>query len=312
MLPAMSGSISTELTIATPAMDSVADAVRLAVSGHYLLPADDEVRAVLQGVQTGQMSTEGLRIARRRGKLVGAIWVNVTAGRVATVWGPTLVPLEPSAIADALLDSQWPRLASHGVRLAQAVIDVGSPPVREHYLRHAFVHAADLVHMVAPRARFPAQPPETGMEFLPYSAAQDARFGEVIQSTYEATLDCPALDGVRDLPDVLDGYRATGQFRADWWLLVRQDGCDVGCLLMTPYPQQRHAEIIYMGVVPQARGRRLGLAIARHAQWLARRAKMKQLLLAVDAQNVPALAAYGDAGFTEFDRRSIYLKLLRR
>ena len=40
-------------------------------------------------------------------------------------------------------------------------------------------------------------------------------------------------------------------------------------LLLADHPKARHWELMYMGLVPEVRGRGWGRQIARYAQWLA-------------------------------------------
>ena len=53
-----------------------------------------------------------------------------------------------------------------------------------------------------------------------------------------------------------------------------------------------------------------GLTMTRHAQWLTGQADRARLVLAVDAENRPAIAAYTAAGFHQWDRRYVYVKLI--
>jgi ribosomal protein S18 acetylase RimI-like enzyme len=89
------------------------------------------------------------------------------------------------------------------------------------------------------------------------------------------------------------------------------EGRDVGVLLLADHPRAGHWELMYMGLVPEARGHGWGRHIARHAQWLARCAAVERIVLAVDAANRPALAMYERAGFAEWDRRSVFVRILR-
>ena len=67
-----------------------------------------------------------------------------------------------------------------------------------------------------------------------------------------------------------------------------------------------------MGVAPEARGQGIGLEITRQAQWLAAREHAERLVLAVDAANQPAIDVYAAAGFTGWDRRSVFVHMLKR
>jgi ribosomal protein S18 acetylase RimI-like enzyme len=116
------------------------------------------------------------------------------------------------------------------------------------------------------------------------------------------------LNGVRDLQDVLAGYRATGVYADHWWLLIQHDGRDAGCLILTDHPTENQMELIYLGIVPEFHGRGFGLAATRHAQALARRAGRPRLILAVDSTNGPAQAVYQQAGFMRWDRKKVLLR----
>ena len=60
---------------------------------------------------------------------------------------------------------------------------------------------------------------------------------------------------------------------------------------------------------PAARGRGFGVALTRHAQWQTGVAGRARLVLAVDAANRPAIAAYSSAGFVVWDRRCALLRI---
>ncbi len=106
------------------------------------------------------------------------------------------------------------------------------------------------------------------------------------------------------------GYRALGTFDPAHWLLVSEGPDDVGCVLLADHPSSDQAELVYLGVVPEARGRGIGLAMTRHAQWLAHCAGRGQLVVAVDAANTPALDVYAESGFVGWDRQSVFLREL--
>jgi ribosomal protein S18 acetylase RimI-like enzyme len=146
-----------------------------------------------------------------------------------------------------------------------------------------------------------------------HDPTEGARLVELVERTYVDTLDCVGLNGQRRIKDVIDGYRKTGVFRAENWLLAvdRNQGHDVGVLLIADHPQARHWELMYMGLVPEARGKSWGLELVRRGQWMARRAGVERIVLAVDAANRPALAMYDRAGFVAWDRRSVFVRVFR-
>ncbi len=84
----------------------------------------------------------------------------------------------------------------------------------------------------------------------------------------------------------------------------------VGVLLLTHVPLRPAIELVYVGVVPQARGRSYGRLLVRLAIEAASRARKDHLMLAVDRRNHYALKIYGELGFTETDRRHAWIRSL--
>jgi ribosomal protein S18 acetylase RimI-like enzyme len=173
-----------------------------------------------------------------------------------------------------------------------------------------FVHAADLLYLVSLAGQFPRIDPANALTFVPQGAGDLGQISAIVERSYEGTRDCPSLNGVRAIEDVIAGYRSIGRFRPDLWLIARTDDDDAGCVILADHSPERTWELVYMGVAPERRGRGLGLEITRHAQWLCARENIERLVLAVDASNDPALAMYAAAGFVSWDRRSVFVRIL--
>ncbi|MBX7165614.1 MAG: GNAT family N-acetyltransferase [Pirellulales bacterium] len=272
-----------------------------------------QVQAILDYVAAGRGSLAGLFEARQDGATQGVVLAMLQPGRTAVLWPPRAEPgLEAqldTQIRDDLLRVATAFMAQGRCRIAQAQLDA-EPGEDDLFLRRAgYQWLADLLYMMVGESGLPLWPPTSTLVFEPYSATNHARLARLIERTYEDTLDCPQLNGVRDLSDVLAGYRATGQFTPKWWLLVREGSQDVGCLLCADHPSQQALELVYMGLVPEARGRGWGKQVVEHCLWLAREASRRQVLVAVDTANLPATRVYGEAGFTVWDRRSTYLRI---
>jgi ribosomal protein S18 acetylase RimI-like enzyme len=148
-----------------------------------------------------------------------------------------------------------------------------------------------------------------GLHFVPRAGDKPQRLAALLEQTYIGTLDCPSLDGVRPMHDVLEGYKAQGQHSRGDWYFVQEYGVDVGALILTEHPGFGNWELVYMGVAPAARGRRHGDRITRFALDVAARRGAERLVLAVDQANAPALRAYERAGFVAWDRRIVYARL---
>ncbi len=161
-------------------------------------------------------------------------------------------------------------------------------PAAESLGTAGFEHLADLLYLVSSAQAFPTAAPVEPLQYEPYSPQAAQRFAAVIERTYRDTLDCPQLDGLRTIDEVLEGYRAVGRFSPDHWMLVRRDVRDVGCLLLANHPEQRIWELVYMGAsCRRARVSRPG--VSRRAAGpmplaVASRASERLVLAAVDVR----------------------------
>ena len=252
---------------------------------------------------------EGLFIALRGDQVRGAVWAQPQPGNTAVVWPPKLHQGEPEHAAHRLLRAaaQWLDTATIG--MAQVLLPDRDERVVGPLEAVGFRHFAELLYLTCEAERFPIIPPSRrDLEFVAYEASQQARLAKLIEQTYVGSLDCPALNGARRMDDVVAGYEATGVFRPELWQIIRSSGEDVGVLLLADHPSARHWELVYMGLVPAARGRGWGRQITQHAQAMARHGAVDRIVLAVDAANSPALETYRAAGFEKWDRRHVYLR----
>jgi ribosomal protein S18 acetylase RimI-like enzyme len=268
------------------------------------------------GAQTTAVDT-GLWIARRDVTLCGAAWGQPQPGNTAIFWPPRIVAEERSETAETLAQRSAAALDAAGVAMSQALLrsrDAGDAPILE---RAGFHWLADLLYLTCEAAHFPRAPchPEA-LEFARYDESMRGRLSLLIQQTYEGSRDCVGLGGHRKMNDVIDGYLATGSHPPEHWFIVRAKSsgtkaADVGVLLLADHAGPRHLELVYMGLVPQARGHGWGRQIAQFAQWIAGSAGAERLVLAVDAFNGPALSVYRETGFHAWDERSVFVRFAR-
>ena len=137
-------------------------------------------------------------------------------------------------------------------------------------VRAGYQYLAELNYLVCFRDHFPLEKPNCGLNFGPGSPSQTTRLEKLVERTYVDSLDCVGLDGMRPIGDVLVGYRATGRYRPEWWLIATHAGQDVGCVLLADHPEQEQCELMYLGMVPEVRGRGWGVGATRHVQWMMR------------------------------------------
>ncbi len=271
---------------------------------------DQQVAALRTSVQRQPLSDYRVLGAFRGEVLTGAILIQTQPGRTAAVWLPRLVAGEPLETARQLLFQGIDDLPRPAIRMVQCLLPPDAGTDVQLLVDAGFQRVSDLLYLVCLADQFPSGPPCAELQFQPYVDTLHARFAQLVEATYEDSLDCPVVNGVRNTDDVLQGYRASGCFAPERWLIVRHQGEEIGCLILTDYPEHATWELIYMGILPAARGRGRGVEIVRHAQWLCRQSLGKRLVLGVDAANEPALRMYATAGFRAWDRTTVYIRIL--
>jgi ribosomal protein S18 acetylase RimI-like enzyme len=277
-----------------------------------LSPAERAAQMALSlaAVQSRGVSTDGLLIAERSGQMVGAVWATLLGGKSALVWPPQIAAGEVESTASDLLRAADDWMRTRDTTLATAYLADADSLEGRRLTANEYECAATIAYLLSELGDFPDHPPAARLEFVRFDERDWPRLTAIVDATYSGTRDCPRLNGMRSTRDVLDGYRTSAAYSPEHWLIVRDQLQDVGCLLLADHARDNHFELVYMGVVPAARGRGLGTDITRQAQWLTRCAGRANLALAVDAENSPALCGYAACGFREWDRRRVFLKLL--
>jgi mycothiol synthase len=280
----------------------------LAMVFSHLAPGerDEQIESLLHAPLFGETSLAGLLGAYRQNNLVGAIFAQLLPGRTAQAWLPRLTDGEPPATAIQLILASNSCLHEQRVELAQMLFEQISASEEGILLKGGYTYLTDLLYLACLPEEFPPTKPSSALEFLLYDSCLREPLKKLIDATYQHSLDCPKLTDVRDMEAVLEGYQAGGVFRPELWAMIRHDGQDVGCLLLADHPEYDNVELVYMGVAPGARGRRWGVEIARFAQWQTHRLGRARLVLAVDAENRPAINMYSAVGFRAWDRRRVY------
>lgn len=248
------------------------------------------------------------------------LWVP-SPGRTAMLFGPALSDFPQAAqatqlaVAAALEDAR-----RTGVVFVQAMMEPADAAGKTVFAAAGLTQLATLTYM---ERRPPVTPPAftlpSDLAIVPYEAATHALFRDAVTSSYERTLDCPALSGMRDIEDVLEGHKAVGPFDPQLWgVLVRGGGAvgggtggkPWGCLLLAEVPARRALELVYLGLVPEARGLGLGRLLMQRVLAIASRRHFEVATLAVDAANVPAVRLYRRCGYASVAQRVAMVRRL--
>lgn len=278
------------------------------------------------GLADDQTVLHFLQFALHRRIDLSGTWVIVAGGRV--VWsvlpmpspGRTLLLLSPTAppptrhavAARQMLERLCAQHADAGCHLAQVLLEPGCRGVAELHAQAGFQRLATLLYLQRGLSRAVAEPvlPQ-GFTLHAYSAGTHSRFAHAIQQSYIDSLDCPGLNGRRNIEDIIVGHKANGEFDPARWFLLCERDAERGVLLLSRIHGQNAAELIYLGLTPEARGRGLGELLMRLALWRAGSDGCESLMLAVDSANRPAVRLYERHGFRRLYVRDVLLRDLR-
>jgi ribosomal protein S18 acetylase RimI-like enzyme len=135
-------------------------------------------------------------------------------------------------------------------------------------------------------------------------------FARAILASYEQTMDCPGLLGLREVDDIIAGHMATGRFDPSLWYAFYQGDVPVGVMLLGILPPHRSGELIYLGIAPAYRGKGLARPILEHGLGELSARDTTRLLLAVDEANQPAIRLYRHLKFRTSARKAALIRAL--
>jgi ribosomal protein S18 acetylase RimI-like enzyme len=200
------------------------------------------------------------------------------------------------------------------IHLAQALLDPSETLLHSAFTQGGFSELATLSYMERPigkPASFPKLTWPDDITIEPFTEALEHEVIAVLEASYEDTLDCPALRGLRDTRDIYNGHRATGQFDSKLWTILRTHGQPAGVILINIAPASSGAELVYLGLAPDVRHRGLGRRLLIHGLTLAAERSLRTISLAVDERNEPAIALYRNQKFRRVLRRVAMIRTLR-
>ena len=203
------------------------------------------------------------------GRIESTVLAVPNPGRTAIVFLSPCTAREQAAEQGELLQFACRELAERDVDLAQVLLPPEDTLPREAFLAGGFVDLAQLSYLERSLARRGRTPPPTWPDDVaaePYRPALRDDMLMALELSYERTLDCPGLRGLRRTEDILAGHEGTGAFDPALWTLLRLDGAPCGALLFSRSAANDTIELVYVGLAPAARGRGLGRQLLRHFQ----------------------------------------------
>lgn len=140
--------------------------------------------------------------------------------------------------------------------------------------------------------------------------ADEPRLHAALTASYEQTLDCPELAGLRPIEDIVAAHRGVGEYDPGLWWLLERAGEPEGCVLLNRCADQGCVELVYIGLSPAVRGLGLGHRLMQSAIG-ATAGLEREMRCAVDVRNHPARRMYAELGFTEAGWRVAFVGLVK-
>jgi ribosomal protein S18 acetylase RimI-like enzyme len=278
--------------------------------------ANDErqrrVNNALALLERAELKPEGIFVLREAGQVVGALTCLPLPGATALIWPPQCADgPEQTVQEDGLLQHAATWLRSRGVKLAQTLFPPDAVVGADALQRNGFVHLTHLWYLRHTLALPPhclATPAR-----LDFAAAGEApaEFADTLFRSYAQTLDCPEINDVRTMPEILDGHRSQGLHDPRLWWLATRAGQPVGVVLVTVTPDAGEWDVTYVGIIPEMRRRGFGREVMLRVLCEARATDAPGVTLSVDGRNDPARTLYRNLGFEVFDRREVFLAIWR-
>jgi ribosomal protein S18 acetylase RimI-like enzyme len=279
-----------------------------------LAPAEreEQLASLRESVDRNEITLDNLLVAIRDGMPVGAILIVVRPGRMAFLWPPVVLPGEAGTIvAEKLLTSAASCVDAAGVVVTQCLLELDDTRGRDLLNSTGFPYCTEIL-LLSREVGDTLQSPDRdrgSLTFDTWNPALDVEFVEAVERTYVDSLDCPEIARYRSGNDALTSYRAAPGFDSALWSLVRVDDKAAGVLLAHDHPQRGIREIVYVGVVPEARRRGIGRSLLLRSLVAAAEAGIERCEVAVDGGNHYALSLYRSLGFEEERRFAVHLRL---
>ena len=177
------------------------EALALLLERADLSPAelDEHVDALLQYADRRNLSLEHCLIAQERGRMLGACLCVDSPGRMASVFIPALPRfLEPSTTMVGLLTESARLARQRNIQILQSTLAPEATLEANVYRQADFQRLTQLIYMDSDLTQpIPLEAPATQVTWETYDATRHELFARVVQGTYEDSLDCVALNGIR-------------------------------------------------------------------------------------------------------------------
>lgn len=274
---------------------------------------EDQVSGLIEYGRAMQLDLSRNWWCHLDGNLASACTCVESAGHSALIFVPFGGTLEGHGAAfEIMMSHVLSEERNRGIKLIQCLLQTDDHRSAKLLMQQGFRQIAELIYMERDSSAFATTSSTLSEEheWISYSPQLHALFSETIALTYDGSMDCHGLSGLREMDDIMAAHMGAGLFVPQRWLIIMIDRVPAGCILLAENPLDHHLEVAYMGVCPAFRGRQLGRALVRKALEVAHHAGLHKLTLAVDAVNLPARKVYDGLNFTESTRRMAWVRPL--
>ena len=283
--------------------------------------SDAQAQSLYERTLGADPNSAALWWARRWRKTLAVVMIYRNVGRTGMIFAsPIANGVEVHSLVE-LIRMVTSQEIEGGLSMVQSLLPMEARAEADALRQAGYGPLAELIYMQiripstspspTPRTGLPlckrpvpeATGPVTDIAWRDYDEFTPTELENVILRTYQQSLDCPVLEGVREIGDIVAGHRATGLFNPHTWWIASVAGKPAGCILLNDCLAPDQAEVIYLGVVPEFRGRGVAKAMLAHAIDESSHRSIETLSLAVDAANLQAKALYVKTGFMATHRR---------
>lgn len=285
-------------------------ALTLKLPGSSPVQTRAQVLAFLKYVEDRPMPPDAQYAAVVNGELATAGFRLDSPGKTALLFVPSMQAFtHPIDTVVSVIDYLVEAGLQRGMSLFQVLAPPDSPRDAHLLTQAGFRLIAELIYLERP-ATLPTSTSTdpSGITWIGYDQSTHKLFAETIEASYEDSLDCPDLLGLRQMEDIIAGHKDAGEFDPERWFIICHDDRPAGCLLLSRVRNRSALELVYMGLRPAARGKGLAKTMLRRAIQVTVNARLAYITLAVDARNDPARTLYDSFSFSETIRRSAWIR----
>lgn len=284
------------------------------------LPADERRQLVAHSVgnaRQGSASLDELWIAISADRVIAVLLQTFQPGKVAFVW-PVVVQQDQSAetaesAADSLLQSASRSADAAGIHYSQLVLEPFDQVSLPRLTRNGFRHLSELLLLQRSLRSGTVVPDYQTLKLEPFTEDQIERLARLLELTFQQSLDCPEVASWRTGRDAVTRHLTSSPCSDRHWFFARDEKDekrgDVGVLLLVGERGAPEWEIDYFGVVPAARGQRIGKQLVSAAIRIAAADGASRVAAVVDSRNHYAITVYDECQFEVESRRQAVIRL---